>query len=81
MDFKVSWREALMLGATVTLLVAGARAQSQGLLAALMLGLPFGLLATLLYKGLMPLLLRRLARGRPTEPLKDQPENSHGPRD
>jgi hypothetical protein len=68
MDFKVSWREALMLDATVALLVAGARAQSQGLLMALLLSLPFGLLATLLYKALMPLLLRGLARGRPAEP-------------
>lgn len=83
MDFKVSWREALMLGATVALLVAGARAQSQGLLVALLLSLPFGLLATLLYKALMPLLLllRGLARGRSSQAPEDEAGGDQEPRD
>lgn len=68
MDFKISWREALMLGATVALLVAGFRAGALGLWMALALSLPFGLLAALLYKLLMPLFLGWLARGRPAEP-------------
>ncbi|WP_036218548.1 magnesium transporter [Calidithermus chliarophilus] len=81
MDFKVSWREALMLGATVALLVAGFQAKALGLWVALALSLPFGLLAALLYKVLMPLFLRRLAQGRGAEPLEDEPEEGQGPRD
>ncbi len=69
---KVHWQEAAMAAAIAWIFAAVSQAGQVGLWAALLGGLPFGLLAGVAYWFLMPWVIRRAQKEAP--PARDEDE-------